>query len=543
MTDRPANLDLATRFAALIALVNAQPSAVMEQRDAARAVAEATRSGELQFSLVDGVLLADGAPFDSPLLASRFAAYGVEELGLTDRAVQADLLELARLLAAAPGTGDQFARFAARSTAIDNKALPRRLSVRPAVEPATPASPPPNPPAQRISGATRRLTPRTQTPIALKEIPAVAAPPEARDAPERLVTALAVPETSEQGLAAARHALERADTQPSLTQALERLVVLCDLAFRQGRHDDLIEALATLVALEFELLERDSSDARRQAFNHAVRTLARPVLLRQIAVLRHSRAADPVAAERLQQVIYRFGIDGAEAMIDEFASATSDAARAVCVESLRGLRRTYDALLAFSRDPRESVVRQTAQLLGELREPPAYAILAELSAHPDPRTRRIALSAVAESGREEALQAVTFALDDESLIVRLRAVAALSGRREPEVLHRLTTLIGSESDREVLYAAIGAVGAIATPEAVQVLIPIAAGEGDNPLKRSAAMRIQACIALAIIRTPLAMAAVQTLRSDRDRDVREASVRLVAQAQRRSTTGKAAISAP
>jgi hypothetical protein len=49
------------------------------------------------------------------------------------------------------------------------------------------------------------------------------------------------------------------------------------------------------------------------------------------------------------------------------------------------------------------------------------------------------------------------------------------------------------------------------------------------------MRLQACAALVAIRTPAAMAAVQGLREDRDREVREAAVRLVAQAQRRTTT--------
>jgi HEAT repeat protein len=189
-------------------------------------------------------------------------------------------------------------------------------------------------------------------------------------------------------------------------------------------------------------------------------------------------------------------------------------------------------------------VRQTAHLLGELRDPRADALLVELLQHPDARTRRIAVAALAHSEREDALGAVAFALNDESPLVRLRAVAALAGRREADVLRWLGELIDREADREVLFAAIGAIGAIATPEAVQTLIPIAAGEGENPLKRSAAMRIQACTALAIVRTPPAMAAVQLLRTDRDREVREASVRLVAQAKRRTTsTGMPAISAP
>lgn len=589
MTDRVPNIALAERFAALVALVNDRPSAVMEQREAARAVTEAARAGAVTLSLQHGALLADGAPFDSPLLASRFGTYGLEELGVTERAAQADLLDVARLLAAAPGDGDPVARFAARQTALDAKALPRRLRARGTVEaePSAPSRVTPAAPAKRVSGQSARLAPGVQasiaprpsrpsvpgvpvvapepsesapppdvpgpiaprprtTPVALKL--ALAAPPEpvleARDAPERLAEALPIPEVAEGTLAAARLAIEMADTPQRLGAALEQLVTLSDLAFRQGRHDDLVESLTTLVGLEFELLARDDSDARRQALNHAVRKLAKPVLLRQLAVLRHVRAADAVASLRLQQVIFRFGVDGVEAVIDEFASAPTDEARAVCVECLRGLRRTYDALHAFAHDPRELVVRQIAQLLGELRDPRAYALLAELLQHPDERTRRIAVAAFAESGRDDAIEAVAFALEDESPLVRLRAVAALAGRRDPDVLRSLIALIERETDREVLYAAIGAVGAIATPDAVQALIPIAQGEGANPLRRAAAMRIQACTALVIIRTPVAMAAVQVLRADRDREVREASVRLVAQAARRTTTsGIAVVSAP
>lgn len=609
MTDQTPDLALAERFAALIALVDAKPSAVLEHREAARGVTEAALGGAVRFSLVDGAFLLDGAPFEAPLLAARFASYGIEELGITERVAQADILEVARLLAAAPGEGDQVARFAARQTALDPKTLPRRLRARTVADGASSAGPPvapaalPSAPAKRGSGKGRRLTPTAtsevgtgrKTPGALPAIrearntprvqPAVSAasttpaaqaeipsprpsgpqrrftptslpstlpstfpPPalstEARNAPERLVAAIEIPETAEGTLTAARAALELAETPKRLTAALDQLVILVELAFRQGRHDDLVDALTTLVGLEFELLERDSSDERRQALNHAVRTLARPVLLRQLAVLRHTRAADAVAAERLQQVIYRFGVDGVEAVIDEFASAPSAAARETCLECLRGLRRTYDALFAFARDPREPVVRQTAQLLGELHDARADAILVELLQHPDARTRRIAVAALANSEREDALGAVAFSLDDESPLVRLRAVAALAGRRGPDVLRWLRELIDREADREVLYSAIAAIGAIATPEAVQALIPIAAGDGENPLRRSAAMRIQACTALAIIRTPSAMSAVQLLRTDRDREVREASVRLVAQARRRTTsTGIAAISVP
>ena len=155
MTDRTPNLALAERFAALVALVNTQPSAVMEQRDAARAVTEAAKAGEVRLALVDGALLADSAPFDSPLLASRFAVYGLEELTVTERAAQADLLDLARVLAAEPGEGDQVARFAARQIVIDPKSLPRRLRARQLAAPDAASPPAPPPFARRTSASCR----------------------------------------------------------------------------------------------------------------------------------------------------------------------------------------------------------------------------------------------------------------------------------------------------------------------------------------------------------------------------------------------------
>ncbi len=347
MTDRTTNLVLAERFAALIAIVSTQPTAVLDQREAARAVTDAARAGDVRFSLVDGALHADGAPFDSPFLASRFDAYGVEELAITAGAAQADLLDLARMLAAVPTAADPVAAFAARATALDTKALPRRLRARVARETAADSLPtsPSVAPAPRVSGASRRVTPmgqstvpaRRATPMgqpAIPAVPEVSAPPaateaphrstpagvaapfpaapeapsavvvsaEPRDAPERLAAALAIPETTQQVLAAARDALLAADTPQLLTAALDSLTLLCDLAFRQGRSGDLIESLATLVAVEFELLERDSSDERRQALNHAVRKLARPVLRHRLLVNFNAFAALSACLELFQRI-------------------------------------------------------------------------------------------------------------------------------------------------------------------------------------------------------------------------------------------------
>ena len=543
--DLNTNLELVRRFAALVALLADQPAAAVEHRDAARGVVESAKTGAVRLAIGENGLLVDDVPFDSPLLAGRFGAYGVEQLAITERVALADVLDLARLLAAPPTDADPAARFAARVSVVDAKAMPRRLrprSTAPAPEP--PRRTTPLPPQSRVSSKVAVVAESPADPTARTSAPTVAIDtPASRDEPEHLIQAIPVPTPSHPALASAIDGIDQAKSPPELATGLEQLVLVADLAFRQGRLDDLIEAATALVAIEFRELERDGSDERRQAFTHALRKLAKPVLLRQLAVLRHKRAADPVASARLQQVLYRFGNDGAEALVDEFVSSATPEARATCIEALRGIRRTHDVLLALARDTRDLVVRQAAAILGEMRDARAESILIELLQHPDARTRRASVSSLALFESTSALDAIGFSLGDESPIVRLRAVAALQGRRDPRVLALLSPLLEKEPDREVLYSAIVAVGAVGSPDAVQLLIRLAEGEGLHPLRKLAATRLQACIALVAIRSPTSMAAVQVLRSDRDSEVREASVRLVAQAQRRSTSSVAVVNEP
>lgn len=538
------NPDLVARFAAFVALAVEQPTAGGELREAAKAVVEAAKRGPVTFTLTDGALTVDGALVDAPVLVARFSAYGIEELGVTSRASQADLLDLARLLAAPPGDGDPVARFASRAAVLDTKALPRRLRARQAPQ-AEPVPLVPVPPPNR----TPKLTPSVDQPATVSE-PAptrerapAPAPAEPRDAPVRLAAPLSVPDTRSAALATAITLLEHADDPKRLTQALEQMVSYCDLAFRQGRHDDLIEGVAALIAIEFTQLERDASDAQRQAFNHAVRRLARPVVLRQLATLRQSRADDALAKERLQQALYRFGVDAAEAMLDECAAAANADTLTACLECLRGLPRAHEALRLQLTHPNELIVRQAVAILGALRDEPSEAALDGLLDHPDARTRRDVVAALARFDSDDSFASLALGLGDESPMVRVQAVTALHARREARVLPLLEPLLRTEPEREVLIAAVAAVGAIGTPEAVQVLIQIAQGHATNSQRDSAGLRIQACIALVAIRTPQAMAAVQLLRDDRDREVRQASMRLVAHAKRRPTTGQSAIIAP
>ncbi len=585
-------LSLVERFAALVALMSSSPQSAMEHRDLARTVVESAKKQAATLAFTDGQLIVDGGPAHEGLndLAARLTKCGVLELAITDRAALADVLDLARMLATVPSESDPPSKFAARSAVLDARAFPRKLVPRTTALPDALYTPPkrtsgtspivegasaprPKPivegasaprPKPIVEGASapapKPVTEGPSAPRPASLTPArgtIGTPSQGINAftainpttpspqSELIEEPIEMPVPSHPALAAAIDAMELADSRVAFVAALDQFVLLCDLAFRQGRFDDLIEAMIALVAIEQQQNEMYNSDDRRQAFSYALRRLAdRTVVVRQIAVLRHERWDDPVASARLQTILTRLGADGAEAMIDEYVASKTAETRARCLEALRGLRRTHDALLALARDTRDLMVRQAAAILGELRDPRGETILLELIHHPDARARRAAVRALGQYDSLMALDAIGLALEDESPLVRHRAVATIAAKRTPRGLALLMPVLEKEKDREVLYSAISAVGAIGSPEAAQVLIKMAEGEGTHPQRKTAALRIQACTALVAIRSPQTMTAVQALRNDRDREVREASVRLVAQAQRRSTsTGMPAITAP
>lgn len=537
---------VARRFARLVERLRADPAGVALHRKEVRGIAKALRTvgvrleaGEGDALLIDGTAELAGEEAGVRLLASRLAAYGVEELTLAQGASEADLHDLARLLATSPDQQDPLAYFAARATSIDPRGIPRRLRARPLVE--VPEAPEPT---AEVDAVSKSAAPKRET---AASAPAVAdaadqppraalesAPSSADGRADQLTEALPLPVTTVPEIAGLFADLLDATDAAALRLPLEALSTRADLAFRAGRFNEMLEALAGLVSIEFTQLARDSSDERRQEFAQVVRRLASPVILRQLAGMRHRHALDDTRRVQLQAVLSRFGTAGAEALLDEYAVASTAETRARCLDALRGHRRTHDALFELVRDTRDPVVRQAAAILGALGDERAEALLVELVRHPDARSRRAAVAALERFASPTSLEAIGFALLDDAPTVRLRAVAALSLRGGEQSVRVVAPLLDSEPDREVRDAAVAALGRIGTPEAVQLLIRCAQGETAHPKKRSAAYRLQACRALVLVRTPQAMAAVQMLRDDRDREVRDGAARLVAQAARRGT---------
>lgn len=536
----------ALRFVRLVAQVAAAPGAVAEHRTAVRALTKALKGQRFEFVLgEDGALRVDGsalAPEDSSdadaaaLLAARLATYGVESLTLTEKSAEADVNELTRLLGAAPPTTDPIGHFAVRSATIDARGIPRRLKARERTGEVAPLVPTATP--RSSASVARRPTPEGS--IAVADIaPEVA--PEPVEGPasrtEQLAEAIDVPEIVDARISGLVQKLQATDALLELEPLLNELAEAAELAFRTGEHVLMLNAITALVAIEFRQLERDASDDRRRVFVQPLRRLANPPILRQLAVLRHRLADDATLSARAQAVLYRFGTDGADALMDEYANVPTLEGRRTVIAALRELRRTFDALHDWLRNGDEYDVREAIAVLGALGDERAVRMLGEVLRHGEPRVRRTVVSELDAVGGDGALDLLGLALDDESPLVRARATAALS-LRGASALRHLVPRLDVEPDREVLYGTMHALATIGTPEAVAALVRCAKGESTHPQHRAAAFRLQASAALVVIRTPAAMAAVGLLREDRDREVREGSQRLVAQAARRTTSMRA-----
>jgi HEAT repeat protein len=175
-------------------------------------------------------------------------------------------------------------------------------------------------------------------------------------------------------------------------------------------------------------------------------------------------------------------------------------------------------------DHRWFVVRNTADLLGEMRAMEAENALLDSVKHPEERVRRSVATALARIGTPRALQAVQHLMTDSVPEVRVHAVQGLGGMKSPRAVAALSRALDSESDAEVQAVILAALGRQATDEAVARLVKAAEPDGRLFKRKPTALRVSAVQALAEANTPAAFAALKRYAEDKDRDVRDVAVR-------------------
>jgi HEAT repeat protein len=535
----------ARHFSRLVWLLMNESDSVDEQKMALRALVQASKVGAVEFAAVDTGLRTREELLPSVLngvegLSTQMMAHSVRSLRVTEETGPADLLGLARIFAGAARAFDGGERVreilkALGATGISIK--PIDASEHRAGE-AVVAAPP------AAAGAPLSDAPATPvtTPAVPPEsaIPAPAPTPEAPKTPRASLEAKKISEASAALLAQLSGRVVTTLSPQELFEVLDKAAASKDIAPTSKFLDDVVtlaehtartgkpKVVAELMHGAITRQKKVADLAIRAVFSVAIKKMAKPALLRSVASL-------IIKAPEQKQVAYEVleatQEEGAEAVIEQVGQARSPEERRSLVEVLVELQDAVPALIRMLGDSRWFVVRNAADLLGEMVATKAQDALMNLLRHTDERVRRSATNALQKLGTTDAVKAVLEAVHDQSPEVRLQAAASMSTRKDSKTSATLIRAIDGESDGEVQLAMIAALGKVGTPDAVQKLVKLAEAENRLFRKKDSGLRVAAVLALGEARSPVALNALKELVDDKDKDVRETATRTLAQVGR------------
>ncbi len=471
-------ITFARHFSRLLWLLIHEPQAFEEQKSSLRSLVSLSQEGLVMLGLNGGHLMVNDELLADSIagvaeVRTQFVGHAVQSVAVEMAARPADILGTARALATAVGPGD-----AGRTAEAALRELGPR-SVRVVFEPRLELAPG-DFPVQAFSATNAAI-----------------------DHP-----------------AAALAALAAATSAPAASRLIDQLIGLVQRYLRDRRLVDAADLWSELVRREAAATDPDT----RLAYAAALRRLTTPTLLRDVAMMlpRHKDRT-----EELVTILARTGDEGAEAVIEELATAQSRSDRRIYFDALVRLKTGVHTLTHLLGDPRWYVARNAADLLGELSATGADARLVDLLSHDDDRVRRAAANALGKLQTQRAVVALRRALSDTSLHVRATAAAGLGMRKGRGAADTLVAALESERDIEVQIAILMALGRAGTPDAVARLVK-AAESGGLFKRKPTAYRVAAVQALADAHTHAALTALRALTTDKDAAVRDAATRALAQ---------------
>ncbi len=473
------SFNIARHVARFTSLLMRQPNDVPEQKLELRTLALLTAEGTVRLTTRKGQLVANGLAVPQVLvgvrdLAEQMDGHAIESIEIHQAMAPGELLALGRIIA--------------EPLTVDRETIHERI---------------------RAAAATTITIQLGEQPAPAHDAaPAIPMEPEpAAGSPERIPFVL-------------RRAARGGDGQP-LVPLFEEVAFAVEQATREGRTADAVATFRQII--EHENTATDF-EVRRQ-FLLVVRRLVKPHVLAPIARM---VGDDPGSVADALAVLARCGTDGSDAVIDQIGRAPSAAERNRFVGALNELTTTDASLVTMLGDARPHVARLAATLIAERRPPDGDKALADRLASDDHRVRRAAVRALGAYATPFSLDAIARALTDPVVEVRLEAVSALGGVKAPRAADILSRAMDAEDDVEVQIGMLGALGRLATGEAVATLAKVAdPGGGLFGGRKDTAVRVAAVRALAEVRSGAALNALRGLTGDKEREVRDTANRAVA----------------
>ena len=535
---------LAARFARCVTLFR-EPGAREDQKAEFRALLGLLKDTAVSLRAAGGRLEINGIPCEGESLTGlvqRLDLHGIGEIALPAEPPPPQLFELFRALADQPGTDDVPSRLAAAGvdrirvtlTSPESPEPPPPVASsgdvesREAVIPRTSRptgtdgilrgepwrdtksvpidgvplvshDPPPPPASDALPGTARPAAP------AVPAAPAAPTPPPARAEaaaqgpsapPPAPPAAPAAPSPSPARPAAAGSLplpagaadvvaqLTRDPTGPAVGDLLAALVHHAELALKQRRPDQLLGVITGIVRLEESVPE--ASGVRRQY------------------------------AIALRRAFTKTALDALVRLLSE------PKYRADAVVALRHMTEGTEQLVHALEHREWFVVRNVAELLGELGIDDAVPALARRLEHEDERVRKAVALALAKIGTRAAVEPLRRALHDPSPEVRMQVALGIGGQKSAALAMPLVVAMDEEKDEAVLRELILALGRIGSPDAVQALIKCSQPAGRIFGRKAASLRLAAVEGLRLAATPAARGTLDGLADDGDKQVRAAA---------------------
>src|SRR3989454_7232305 len=475
----------------------------------------------------------DGAAFDP--LRRQLERHSVGELTIPANPPPDQLCELLKALAGEPGEADLPTRLRASGAERITVAMARLFEPEPPAAAVTieraedgGAPPPEAAPALDLGvdgilhGESMSDVPSAslvEMPEVSHEAPALAdaaAAQKAEREPGPDMTPLLISNQSADALVAEP---QRHPQVVNAGEVLARLARHIDTALRANKLEQALHLIAGVLRCEQAVPET----SRRQ-YGIALKRMFTRSLLEGVShlVLMTGFQADAIA------VLQRAGAEGVEVLLDQLVASPSLEERSGVFAALTNMTEGLEQVIHLLDHHQWYVVRNVAELVGELGLEDAVPQLAKQLEHEDERVRRSVALALAKVGSRSAAEPLRRALKDPAREVRLHAAMGVGGRKASPLAMPLVVALEEEEDEEVERELILALGRIGSPDAVQALIKFAQPSGRLFGRKPSSLRLAAVEALRLAATPAAIGTLQGLSDDGDKQVRGAALIALAQ---------------
>ena len=317
-------------------------------------------------------------------------------------------------------------------------------------------------------------------------------------------------------------ALEKDPQGPQAGNILQELVGITDTSGQQEKWEEVAKVCAGIVRAEATVGGPMGPNAR--PFNLALKRILPRRTLEEMAQLlaRKETKADALL------VLGRMGESATDVLLDLLVLAPTVEERRGYFDALVHSRKGSEQVVQMLDHHEWFVVRNIAELCGELKLESAVPELAKLLSHTEERVRKAAVVALAKIGTSATVEPLRQALKDPVSTVRTQVLVLIDGKHNRALALRIANMLGEEENipPEVQREMCNALGRTATPEGVAALLRQANPPRKLLRKAPTLPRLWAVegLRLAAPSSAPAKSALEQLRTDDDKDVAAAATK-------------------